>query len=246
MTGAVIVDTEYTTWPGALENGWTDPAQHREIVQIAAIRVDDDFQEIAAFERIVRPTCNPVLSDLFVKLTGIDQARVDVEGIRFEDALRDFAAFCDDSPIICMNADCAVFMTNCDINGVRYPFSRQFHRLRPRLELAGVDLTSNSSGDLHRLTDAPLKGHTHNALHDVRSMAAWMAFRRRSGDDAPIEALPTTLPTRDPRSSIVPKDELQAMVRTLAAAGRTRGWFADTPDDLPRIVQAMIAARQED
>lgn len=243
---AIVVDTEYTTWPGALESNWTLPGQEREIVQIAAVRVDGDFREEAAFERIVRPTRNPQLSPFFVELTGLTQDRVDAEGVTFAQAMAEFAAFCGDLPVVCMNADCAVFMTNCDLNGVRYPFDRQFHRLRPLLERAGVDLTSHSSGDLHLLTGAPLHGHTHNALHDVRSMAAWMAHAHGTGDLQSIETLPTDLPTRDPRSSVVPADELDAMVRTLAAAGRSRGWFTSAPEDLPRIVQAMLMSRRQD
>lgn len=243
---AIVVDTEYTTWPGALESNWSLPKQECEIVQIAAVRVDEGFVEEAAFERIVRPARNPDLSPLFIELTGLTQDRVDAEGVTFAQALTDFAAFCGDLPIVCMNADCAVFMTNCDLNGVRYPFGRQFHRLRPQLERVGVDLTSHSSGDLHLLTGTPLRGHTHNALHDVRSMAAWMAHARSTGDFESIAALPTDLPTRDPRSSVVPTDELDVMVRTLAAAGRSRGWFSSAPEDLPRIVEAMLMARRQD
>jgi inhibitor of KinA sporulation pathway (predicted exonuclease) len=243
---AIVVDTEYTTWPGALESNWSLPGQQREIVQIAAVRVDQSFREEASFERIVRPTLNPELSPLFVELTGLTQERVDAEGVPFARALDDFAAFCGDLPIVCMNADCAVFITNCDVNGVHYPFGRQFHRLRPQLARTGVDLTTHSSGDLHLLTGSPLRGHTHNALHDVRSMAAWMAFARANGTFGSIEALPTDLPMRDPRGCVLPDDELDAMVRTLAAAGRQRGWFERAPDDLPRIVQALMMSRQED
>ena len=114
----IILDTEYTTWPGALESGWSEPWQHREIVQMAAILVDGDFAEISSFERLVRPACNPQLSQLFVELTGITQSQVDVEGVTFATALHDFERYADERPIICMNGDCRVFLDNCDLNQV--------------------------------------------------------------------------------------------------------------------------------
>lgn len=40
-TGTVIVfDTEYTTWDGAKERGWSNPNEHRELVQIAAQKIN--------------------------------------------------------------------------------------------------------------------------------------------------------------------------------------------------------------
>lgn len=237
---SIILDTEYTTWPGALENGWSAPGQHREIVQIAAIRVDNDFRETAALDLIVRPSVNPVLSDLFVTLTGIVQAKVDGDGVPFAVALGDFTAFVGDDPVICMNGDCRVFLDNCDINGVQFPFARQFHRLRPLLERSGVDLTRRSSGDLHELTPRPLVGHAHNALHDVRSMARWLEC---AGIVDPIGRMPTELPTRDPRSSAMEADALEAAVSVLRAAGVERGWFgAKDSLDLDMVVKAVVSA----
>src|ERR1700722_7994120 len=171
---AIIVDTEYTTWPGALESGWSLPGRHREIVQIAAIKVSDSFEEEAAFDVLIRPAINPILSDLFTELTGITQKMVDTQGRAFPERQNAFLEFSDGGklPIICMDADEAVFRENCRLNNVDFPFPLSWHRLRPYLELQKIDLTKISSGDLHKLTPAPLPaGHTHYALHDVRSMA---------------------------------------------------------------------------
>lgn len=239
----VILDTEYTTWPGALESGWRESWQHREIVQIAAIRVDDRFIETAALDVIVRPTINPQLSDLFVELTGIEQSRVDAEGVAFATALADLATFVGGDRVICMNGDCKVILDNCDINGVRYPFNGQFHRLRPLLERSGVDLTRRSSGDLHELTPSPLRGNTHNALHDVRSMAAWLAHASNTGILQHLDQMPTDLPTRDPRSLPADAEGIEAAARVLRAAGLERGWFRhDTSIDLEIVTKAMLVA----
>ena len=182
----IIVDTEYTTWEGALESGWALPSQHREIVQIAAIKVDENFNEIASFDVLVIPKINPTLSDLFIELTGITQQMVTSNGLPMPDRLPQFVEFCGTHPVICMNADEAVFRENCQINDVAFPWNDSWndswHRLRPFLEQQGVDPTSVSSGDLHRLTSKPLTGHTHNALHDVRSMARWLQQAKEGGN----------------------------------------------------------------
>ena len=193
----IIVDTEYTTWPGALESGWSLPGQHREIVQIAAIRVDQNFKPMSAIDIFVKPKINPILSPLFSELTNIEQWLVDRDGINFPDALRILYAYSegDDLPVVCMNADEAVMRENCQINEIDFCFKNSWHRLRPYLETIGVDLSEMSSGDLHKLTPAPLVGHTHNALHDVSSMARYLEYA-----GVGIDALPTGAPTTDPRS----------------------------------------------
>ena len=35
----VLYDTEYTSWEGSLQRGWSRPDEHRELVQLSAIRV---------------------------------------------------------------------------------------------------------------------------------------------------------------------------------------------------------------
>lgn len=203
MEKAIIVDTEYTTWPGALESGWREPGQHREIVQIAAIKIDENFQEIESFDVLVRPTINSDLSPLFVELTGITGTMVETKGKSFTEQLGAFYNFCEKGllPLICMNADEAVFRDNCSLNKTPFPFLHSWHRLRPYLESLGINLSQISSGDLHRLTSAPLSvGHTHYALHDVRSMGRWMEDAQQKGLLTSLSQLPTGAPAFDPRS----------------------------------------------
>ena len=198
----VIVDTEYTTWPGALEGGWSGPGQHREIVQVAAIRVDGHFAETASLDLLVRPAINPVLSPLFVSLTGIRQADVDVAR-PFAAALVALSAFVGDLPVTCMYGDEGVFRENCTLCGLEFPFARPWHRLRPYLDEVGVDTAANSSGDLHALTPEPLSGRTHDALHDVRSMARWLSHAAAAHGFRGLSQLPTGGPSRNPRSAPV-------------------------------------------
>lgn len=199
----IIVDTEYTTWPGALESGWAGPGQHREIVQLSAIKVDENFRELDALDILIKPAINGTLSELFTQLTTITQERLDNEGTSFQAGLKKFLDFCENGalPVICMNADEAVFRENCRLGNIPFPFPRSWHRLRPFLETQGVDTGKHASGDLHTLTDTPLTGHTHNALHDDRSMACWLSYAQKRGRFTSLADLPTGAPTTDPRSN---------------------------------------------
>lgn len=192
----IIVDTEYTTWPGALGSGWSMPGQHREIVQLAAIMIDAG-RETASLDILVRPKLNPDLSALFTELTGITQDRVDGVSIAFPEALTRFQEFTQgwSIPIICMQSDGAVMAENCAIHDIAPP-PVDFHRLVPYLVESGVNLQGMNSGDLHRLTDNPLGGRTHDALHDVRSMARWL---EQADMPASLVRMPTDLPQRDHR-----------------------------------------------
>lgn len=86
----LITDTEYTTWPGALESGWSPAGQHREIFQMGVVLTDGSFNVVDTFSTLVQPKINPILSDLSRNLTGILQVDIDKCGINFPQALAMF------------------------------------------------------------------------------------------------------------------------------------------------------------
>ena len=68
----VIFDLEFTAWEGSMESRWMRPGELTEIVQIGAVKLDAaSLKEVDAFEMLVKPRVNPVLSDYLVSLTGI-------------------------------------------------------------------------------------------------------------------------------------------------------------------------------
>ena len=173
----IVGDTEYTTFGPTRATGWTQAHHHKEIVQIAAVRLDlETGCELATFDRLVRPAINPQLTRHFVTLTGIGQPEVDRDGAPFVDRLAEYLAFCGDDPIWVFDADGEVFRENCALNGLPFPFvgAREVFRVKPRLAGWGYDPEAYSSGTLCTAIGLPLDGRVHNALHDVRSMAAFL------------------------------------------------------------------------
>lgn len=88
----IIFDTEYTSWKGCQEHGWHGH-QKREIVQIAAIKVSNDLRVLDTFNVLCIPAINPVLSDYFIKLTGITNSQIRNRGISFQKAYKKFKKF---------------------------------------------------------------------------------------------------------------------------------------------------------
>lgn len=89
MKQFIIVDFEATCWRSRAEN-----IQNRfrsEIIQIGAIKIGENCEEIDRFNSFVRPVLEPTLSDFCQDLTGITQNDVDhaedfeIAGRRFFD-----------------------------------------------------------------------------------------------------------------------------------------------------------------
>jgi hypothetical protein len=185
---AVIFDTEYTTWEGAYANGWTGPGQHREIVQISAVKIDfPSCKIIDSFDILVKPKLNPVLSDFFQELTQISQELVDLNGVPFETALGYFLEFCGPgTPTMSYGNDACILAENIALArcnpGVFYGFGTpNFMNLGHALVAADPSLETKkiNSGKLwaHFGLEKPnVPGAEHNALFDCYSIVAALKF----------------------------------------------------------------------
>ena len=90
----VIFDLEFTAWDGSMESRWTRPGELTEVVQIGAVKLDAaSLKEVDAFEMLVKPRVNPILSDYLVALTGIDNKQLAARGVDFITAYRAFLDF---------------------------------------------------------------------------------------------------------------------------------------------------------
>lgn len=172
----ILFDFEYTAWEGSKARNWSEPWEHREIIQIAAIRVtlDQYFTETDAFDCLVLPKKNPRLSSYITSLTGIEQSAVDARGGAFPDAFAAFYAFCDHghTPLYCYGDDLSVLRENCAIHNMNLPkFPAGMHDIRQLFEHAGVNTRPYTSGTIYQAVGAKFDALAHNALNDVRSLA---------------------------------------------------------------------------
>jgi DNA polymerase III alpha subunit (gram-positive type) len=121
----VLFDLEYTSWTGSLERNWSQPCEHREIIQFGAVKArikNCGFKAIKTFDRLVHPVINPGLSGYFIGLTGVTQEQLENEGVPFADAWEAFCAFCAGAAQLwCVGRDGEVLRENFvlrQINGI--------------------------------------------------------------------------------------------------------------------------------
>lgn len=171
----IYLDTEYC-YPGMLR-GTPRPtaADKRQIVQLAAVLVDTATgEELVSFDQLVTPVYEKHVTEFFTELTGIAQSDIDREGIPFQEALARFVRFVGDAEIYTFDKDEEVLRQNCGYINLSWPFEKPFTRVKALLPSYGIDPDAYSSGTLYKAAGLEMSGHVHNALHDVRSIAAAM------------------------------------------------------------------------
>jgi len=171
----VVYDLEYTAWEGSHARRWSGPGEHRELVQIGAVRVHPGagFAESAALSLLVKPRINPRLSAYFTNLTGITQAALDADGVAFATAMERFAGFLEGAALALANGiDHDVLVENGRLHGLPLPFpDGVFVNVAPLLRAAAGGEATVSSGALHRHFPGVPELPAHDALSDARMVA---------------------------------------------------------------------------
>ncbi len=182
MERHVIYDTEFTAWKGSQERGWSEPWEERELLQIAAVKVEIDesgCRIIESFNEFIRPVINPQLSDYIIHLTGITQELIDQNAIDLFSALKAFGHFCGDGRYLTASwgEDVEILKLNTALQNITMPTGLRRHvNLTPILHTVSDFNFQTYGGDLHKIVGVEVSGIVHNALHDVNSVAATLNF----------------------------------------------------------------------
>ncbi len=174
----ILYDTEFTAWEGSMERSWSDPNEHREIVQIGAILVHGDtLSEVKSILLYVRPKINQKLSEYFINLTSIAQETVDREGLDFPTAIQQFKNWCGNLPIYSFGNDISVIMENCAIHSILNPFGEnQSNDARDFFDKNGYSTKGYNSGTIVKAFGKELSRHGHDALNDARTILDGLIF----------------------------------------------------------------------
>lgn len=166
----ILFDSEYTAWEGSKDRNWTGEGEHREIVQMGAIIVENSsLRETNYFLRLVKPKINPELSAYFTTLTNITQSDVDAQGVSLEQALQEFKAWCGDYPLYSYGKDGEIVIENCALLQIPCPFSEaQFHDIREFFKTHGVPTQQYMSSTVVRAFGGKPARTGHDALNDAR------------------------------------------------------------------------------
>ena len=189
LPAAVVFDLEFTAWEGSMATNWLRPGEFQEIVQIGAVKVDEDFNTGETFDMLVRPRVNPVLSPYLEGLTGITNEEMRARGVDFAEAYRAFVAFCESLPIIAFGRDDLVFIDNLRLYGMSdAPPLPPYLNAKTWMTEQGLDMRGLHACDVAPSAGVSFSGHRHNGLDDALSVAAGIAALIARGARAPLAA----------------------------------------------------------
>ncbi|MCV2886270.1 exonuclease domain-containing protein [Aestuariibacter sp. AA17] len=180
MITFVLFDTEFTAWPGSQNRNWSGDNEYKELIQIAAIKVGVSAHQpikiLSSFNELIKPQINPQLSPYIIELTGISQTMVDELGVDFASALSAFHGFAEQGQLACLSwgNDHHILLENCDYYGLTPPMFQTCLNVQAWAIKEALPCAQYCSGDLAKQLGVSMKGHAHNALFDVNSIARAM------------------------------------------------------------------------
>jgi inhibitor of KinA sporulation pathway (predicted exonuclease) len=191
---AVIFDLEFTAWEGSMATRWSRSGEHREVVQIGAVKLDAaSLKEVDTFEMLVKPRVNPVLSDYLVELTGITNQALNLRGVDFITAYRAFRDFVGEATAWAHGRDDLILADNLKLYGSEGLGLPLYSNAIPWFAAHGVDLTGKHACDVAEAAGAAFEGRKHDALADARGVVAGFITLIKAGAPNPFLA-PSSLP----------------------------------------------------
>lgn len=167
----IIFDTEFTAWKGSREREWSGPNEYRELVQIGALKVNENLEVVEEKTYLLKPQRNPTLSNYFKDLTGISQEDIDSKGEHPNQVLNSFAKWVNGLPMYAYGKDGEVIIENCELLNIECPFKEnQFHDVRDIFIRHGVSARDYESGTIVRAFGKEPSRSAHDALNDARSI----------------------------------------------------------------------------
>src|SRR5262249_35939138 len=164
---------EFTAWPGSMAARWTRPGEYTEVVQIGAVKLDVERLSIVdEFEMLARPRLNPLLSQYFIDLTGITNARLAASGVDFVVAYRAFLDFAGEGALWAFGRDDLIFERNLKLYAWSTLPVRPYMNAVHWFAANGVDLKDKHACDVPEAVGLPFTGQKHDALADARGVAA--------------------------------------------------------------------------
>ena len=147
-----------------------------EIIQIGAVKLNQNFEMTDIFDRFVKPTIYPEINPFITELTGITTAQLSDEET-FPDVYQDFIKFTEENDLVyCIwgMADMKELFRNVQYHGLDQTLlSKRYINLQP-YAASYLNLSQKNLPKLKTTAEAleiPLTYQFHNALHDAHYTA---------------------------------------------------------------------------
>lgn len=159
----------------------------REIIEIGAVALDEQYQEIGSFKTLVKPQYNDVIKPYYERLTGISTEMVATAPV-FEDALRMFCLWChsmDEAIQIYQWSETDMEQVICEMNLKKIVFEKKNQMLisdwldfqkefGEKLNLSNAVSLKNAV----MYAGIEFEGTEHDALDDARNTATLLKIVR--------------------------------------------------------------------
>ncbi len=124
MKNYTIIDLEWTSWRNNYSGKFKEIEkrkkwQKKEIIQIGAIKFDDNFKIKNLLNIIVKPKFNKKLSNHIINLTSLTDEMINKEGLSFLDAYKKLIKFSKKSFVFSNGYDGKVLKINLNYNRSR-------------------------------------------------------------------------------------------------------------------------------
>ncbi|MDO4267394.1 MAG: 3'-5' exonuclease [Eubacteriales bacterium] len=118
----IVFDLEWNQSPDGREK--TVPELPFEIIELGAVKLDEEFQMVDEFHRLIRPRVYRQLHSIISEVTHMDMRQLKEQGEDFPDAARAFLQWCGDEAVYCTwgAMDLLELQRNLAYYGVKSPF----------------------------------------------------------------------------------------------------------------------------
>lgn len=124
MKNYIVLDLEWNQSPDGKE-GTIDRFPF-EIIEIGAVRLDENLEETGQFQRLIRPRVYQEMHYRISEVTHMDMAELERVGETFETAIKDFLSWCGPQPVFCTwgSMDLTELQRNMAYYGIKIPFEK--------------------------------------------------------------------------------------------------------------------------
>ena len=165
----IIYDLEATCWMGP------PPQGIQEIIEIGALKLNRYGEVIDSFNKFIKPTVNPILSDFCKRLTSIQQEDVN-RSKTFPIILeqwQDWIDIYDEPYVLCswgkfdedlLRSECEFHQLDVEWLDSSINVKAQYHKMKGRLEMSGLKSVIKAEG-------FEFSGVHHRAISDAENLA---------------------------------------------------------------------------
>ena len=97
MKNYIIFDLEWNQSPRGREDSVADFPF--EIIEIGAVKLDENFQMVDEFHRLIRPQVYGQMHHMISEVTHMNMEELKARGMDFPEAARQFLCWCGEEPV---------------------------------------------------------------------------------------------------------------------------------------------------